>query len=123
MATYPKQLQLPTPSKSGLRVCSDWADKGAFSDGFTPPADETVNDVLHQLAGVIDNWLPGDTERRRRRFQPFDTSFGDVVIYPASVAITGGKTVTECINDLRSAWDTYALRGDRQTGLASSVDS
>ena len=130
MATYPKQLQLFSATsvagagdiKSGTRA---QGDTPVYSPGFTPPVDVTVNGVL----AVISDTLYGidltgitNTIRTRPRFQQFDTSFGDVVIYPGTVAVTGGKTANEMITDLRTAWDTYTLRGANQTGLASSTE-
>lgn len=123
MSTLPYQLTLPTPGLAGLRNSDSWAAKLVYSDGFTPPSAETVNDVLFQLQGVFYGTLPLEYGRTDRRFRVFDTSFGEVEIYPAGVALTGGKTYRQVIDDLRTAWDTYTLRGATQTGLASSVDN
>ena len=123
MATLPDQLKLPTPGLTGLRNSNDWAAQGVYSDGFTPPSAETVNDVLFQCQGVFYNTLPLEYPRTDKRFRLFDTSFGDVVIYPAGVPITGGKTYRQVVDDLRAAWATYTLRGDARTGLATSVDN
>ena len=123
MSTLPYQLTLPTPGLAGLRNSDSWAAKGVYSDGFTPPSAETVNDVLFQCHGVFFNVLPGEYPRTDRRFRLFDTSFGDVEIYPAGTPITGGKTYRQVIDDLRAAWETYTLRGAAQTGLATSVDN
>ena len=74
-------------------------------------------------AKVCFNTLPLEYPRTDKRFRLFDTSFGDVVIYPAGVPITGGKTYRQVVDDLRAAWATYTLRGDARTGLATSVDN
>ena len=131
MASYPKQLQLYSSTsvagagdiKAGNRALGDTP---IYSDGFTPPIDVTVNGVLAVISDTLYGIdLTGITNniRTRPRFQEFDTTFGDVVVYTGGVAVTGGKTTNEMITDLRTAWDTYTLRGTRQTGLASSVDS
>ena len=63
MATLPHQLKLPTPGLAGLRNSTDWAARQIYSDGFTPPSAETVNDVLHQCQGVFFDVLPFEYPR------------------------------------------------------------
>lgn len=121
MALYPKQLQLLDES-TGYR--KSYGETIIYSDGFTPPSDITVNSVIFAIDSTIYGVdLTGITGsiRTRDRYRPFTGSFGDVVVFPGSVAITGDQAANELIEVLRVLWDIENPRTVNKTGKATSV--
>ena len=130
MATYPKQLALydehyigaSSPIKSNAH-----GNRVVYSNGFTPPVDVTVNDLL----AVIDDTLYGidltgitHNKRTRPRNRKFDTTFGETVVYPGGVAMTGDTRANEMIEVMRVLYDIDRSRGTQaspKTGYATSV--
>ena len=122
MTFYPCQLQqwdtLADNISEPVR-----GDSLVIALAYNPPTYLTVNKLLDLMH---DTLYPTFTNRTRRvdRFRRFDTSFGDVVIYPSGTAIAAGKTYRQIVTALRAAWKTYASRGTAsspKTGLATSV--
>ena len=128
MATYPKQLQFfeagPVPGAAGDKIGSPAVgDIEIYSDGFTPGAPVTVNGMLAVLSDTIYGIdLTGITNniRTRPRFQKFDTSFGDVVVFPVA-PVSGPQYANEIIAIMRVLYDIDRTRDENQTGYATSV--
>ena len=123
---YPKQLQLIDERSSIRKGNRGLGDQVIYSNGFTPPADVTVNDLL----GVINNLLYGidlsgatNSRRTRDRYRAFDTPFGDTVVYPGGVAMTSAQTANEMIEILRVLWDINRAVTNNGIGYATSVQA
>lgn len=129
MSNYPKQLQLypahPYTGTPGNRIRENApGDRVIISDGFTPPSDLTVNDIIYDISvnlyGIdITGITHGKRTRPEGRF--FKDDFGDVVVFPASTPISGAKTVNELIDILRVLWDIEHTVAPNRIGKASSV--
>lgn len=126
MSNYPKQLQLFDANYIGGDIGPGAGNKVIYSNGFTPPADVTVNILL----SVIDNEIYGidlsgitHNERTKPRARKFDTSFGDTVVFPGSVAITGDQATNELIEVMRVLWDIDRAVTNNSIGYATSVDN
>ena len=125
---YPKQLQnfdavslASGPGGSKIRENS-FGNKVVLTNGLLPVTDYTVNVLLRFLEEDYTGYITTiDHVRREDRFTPFDTSFGDVVVFPNNVAIVGDKAAQELIDIMRVLYDTDRTRGDAQTGYATSV--
>lgn len=123
MALYPKQLQLLDES-TGYR--KGYGETLVYSNGFTPPTAITVNDVIRAIdASIYGIDLTGitGTIRTRDRYRQFTGSFGDVVVFPGSVAISGNQAANELIEVLRVLWDIANPRTVNKTGKATSVQN
>ena len=130
MATYPKQLALldqhyigaSSPIKGNAP-----GDRVIYSNGFTPPTDVTVNDLLAVISDTLHGIdLTGITNnvRTRDRFRKFDTSFGETVVYPGGVAMVADQSANEMIEIMRVLYDIDRSRGTQaspKTGYATSV--
>jgi len=128
MAIYPKQLQqfdpvslASGPGGSKIRDTS-FANSVVLSDGNTVLEPYTVNimirfleeDYYKEYVTTIDH------VRREPRFQPFDTSFGDVVVFPPG-AISGDKSAGEIIDIMRVLWDIDRTVTPNSIGYATST--
>ena len=131
MAIYPKQLQLyPANSYAGtvgnrIRESSS-GDRVVITDGFTPPSDMTVNSLIYDIGSVLYGVdLTGITYgvRTRPRDRLFKSSFGDIVVFPASTPISGNKTANELISIMRVLWDADRLVAFDGIGYATSVQN
>ena len=123
---YPKQLQLIDERSSIRKGSRALGDQVVYSNGFTPPADVTVNDllaVINALLYGID--LTGITNniRTRDRYRAFDTPFGDTVVYPGGVAMTSDQYANEMIEILRVLWDIDRTVTNNGIGYATSVQA
>jgi hypothetical protein len=126
MATYPKQLQLIDSPSSIRGGTYGLGSSTVYSNGFTPPGDVTVNDLL----AVIQDTLYGidlsgatNEKRTRDRYRHFDTSFGDTVVYPGGVAVTSDQAANEMIDIMRVLWDIDRAVTNNSIGYATSVDN
>lgn len=130
MSIYPKQLQnfdtvsvASGPGGSKIRETS-FGNTVVLTNGITPVADYTVNTLLRFLEEDYTGYITTiDYTKSEDRFRPFDTSFGDTVVFPNGVAIVGDKPAQELIDIMRVLWDNERTKGANQTGLATSVDN
>ena len=129
MAIYPKQLQLFTPvsiatGPGGSKVRdTSFGDYVVFPNGFSVLGDYTVNTVLRFLEEDYTGYLTTINDTRREpRFRPFDTSFGDVVVFADGSTITGNQFANELIAILRTLWDIERRVAPNRIGLATSVE-
>jgi hypothetical protein len=130
MSLYPKQLQFYTenseavgPGNTRVRNAAP-GELGVISDGYTPSVNITVNALLFDIGTSVNGLdLTGATYSKRTRpeHRPFDSAFGQKVIFPQGVAITGTRTVNELIAILRAEYDIYRAKTATKTGLATSV--
>lgn len=123
MALYPKQLQLLDES-TGYR--KSYGETIIYSNGFVPTSDITVNGVIYAIDATINGIdITGITGniRTRDRYRKFTSDFGDVVVFPGSVAITGDQAANELIEILRVLWDIENPRTVNKTGKATSVQN
>ena len=129
MATYPKQLQqfdtrswATTPGNTQIRDTS-FGDKVVLNDGLTVIGGYTVNQVIRFLEEDYTGYTTTiDHTKREPRFQPFDTPFGDVEVFPAG-NITGDQTAGELIEVMRVLWDIDRAVSDNSFGYATSVQT
>jgi hypothetical protein len=130
MAIYPKQLQFYTensiargPDDSQVRDAAP-GERTIISDGFTPPGDLTVNDILFDISvNLYGLDASGITfgKRTRPEHRPFKDDFGQEVVFPAATPISGAKTVNELIAILRVLWKNARKVGADGFGHATSV--
>ena len=121
MAIYPKQLQFYDES-TDFRIGR--GEQIIYSNGFTPPQNITVNDVILAIdAAIYGIDLSGVTGyvRSRPRIRQFDTSFGDTVVFPGGVALTSDQAANELIAICRVLYSIDRVRDESVTGYASSV--
>lgn len=132
MSIYPKQLQYydwdSQASSSVGKAPNVRKGRGThpvYPDGFVPPSNVTVNElvsfVIPSTIYGVDLTGASGFIRTRPEHRQFDGSFGDTVVFPASVAITGGKVVNEIIDILRLLYDQNRARTSTRTGYATSV--
>lgn len=128
MTVYPKQLQhfdtrsyATTPGNTQIRDTS-FGDSVVLSDGNTVLTDYTVNTMIRFLEeDYYKQYITTiDHVRSEPRFQPFDTSFGDVVVYPTGV-ISGDQAAGEIIDIMRVLWDIDRKVTDNSIGYATSI--
>ena len=127
---YPKQLQqfdqvseATGPGGSKIRDTS-FSDVVVLGDGSTVVVDYTVNTVLRFLEeDYYKHYITTiDHVRREPRFQPFDTPFGDVVVFPAGT-ITGDQAAGELIEIMRVLWDIDRAVTNNSIGYATSTQN
>lgn len=114
---YPKQLQ-QFDDDAAFRVGR--VNEPVMSAG-TIATDTTVNDVL----GILELHFSKDTlswSRTRPRFQHFDTSFGDTVVFTNGQVITE-QVAGELIEVLRILWDIDRAVTDNSIGYATSTQN
>lgn len=128
MAIYPKQLQLFTPvsiatGPGGSKVRdTSFGDYVVFPNGFSVLGDYTVNTVLRFLEEDYTGYLTTINDTRREpRFRPFDTSFGDVVVFASGSTINGDQVANELIEILRVLYDIERTVTNNRIGFATSV--
>lgn len=132
MANYPKQLQFYTensiargPGDSQVRDAAP-GERPVISDGFNPPGDLTVNDIIFDISSIIygiDLSSITFEKRTRPEHRLFKDGFGQVVVFPGSTPISGAKSVNELIAILRVLWDIQHAVTDNSIGLATSVQN
>lgn len=128
MAILPKQLQpfdetvIPVPAGGQIGGPS-FGDRVVLSAGITPVADYTVNTMIRFLEEDYNtNYITTiDHVRQEPRFRPFDTDFGDVVVYPSGVQITVDQSAGEIIDIMRVLWGIDREVTDNSFGYASST--
>ena len=128
MAIYPKQLQLFTPvsiatGPGGSKVRdTSFGDYVVFPNGFSVLGDYTVNTVLRFLEEDYTGYITTINDTRREpRFRPFDTSFGDVVVFASGSTINGDQVANELIEILRVLYDIERTVTNNRIGFATSV--
>jgi len=130
MAIYPKQLQhfdtvsfASGPGGSKIRDTS-FDNKVVLTDGSTVISPYTVNTIIRFIEeDYYSEYVTTiDHVRSEPRFQPFDTSFGDVVVFPAG-PITGDQAVGEIIDIMRVLWDIDRTVSSNSIGYATSVQN
>lgn len=130
MAIYPKQLQhfdkrsfATTAGGPQIRDTS-FGDVVILSDGATVIADCTVNTMIRSLEeAYYKNYTTTiDHVRSEPWFQPFDTTFGDVVVFPAGT-ISGDKSAGEIIDIMRVLWENDRRVSFNGIGYATSVQN
>lgn len=128
MGYIPPQLQKFTdvsiasgPGGSKVRNYS-FGDHVVISAGETPVVDYTVNVLLRFLKEDFHGMVSaiGDT-KSDERFRPFDSDFGDEVVFPNGVLINTNQVANEIIEIFRVLWKNRATRAGNRTGKATSV--
>ena len=129
MAIYPKQLQFFTPvsvatGPGGSKVRDvSFGDHVVLNNGASVSGDYTVNKLLRFIEEDYTNYLTTINHTRREpRFKPFDTPFGDVVVFGSGSTISGDQVANELIEILRVLWDIDRAVAPNQIGLAASVE-
>ncbi|MBT5286035.1 MAG: hypothetical protein HOL29_08735 [Euryarchaeota archaeon] len=120
--SYPKQLQLfdKTVINSNIGTPS-FGDKVVLGDGSTVVAPYTVNMIIRFLEEDYTGYLTTvDHVRHEPRFRPFDTAFGDVVVF-APGTISGDQAANELIEVMRVLWDIDRAVSPNSIGHATSV--
>lgn len=128
MSVYPKQLQkfdqvsyATGPGGSKVRSTS-FESHVVLTNGLTPVMDYTVNALLRFIEEDYTNYITTiDYTKSEDRFRPFDTSFGDTVVFPSGVALVGDKPAGELIDIMRVLYDNERTKDANRTGLATSV--
>ena len=124
MAIYPKQLQPFDTNYIRGDIKGRTGNKVIYTKGFTPASNVTVNDLLAVLNDTIyDIDFTGITNgiRTRARFRHFDSSFGDVVVYPGGVAMPANQFANEMIEILRVLYGLDHTVSGNRIGHAKSV--
>ena len=130
MAIYPKQLQqfdpvslASGPGGSKIRDTS-FANSVILTDGSTVLEAYTVNTMIRFLEeDYYKKYVTTiDHVRSEPRFQPFDTSFGDVVVFPPGF-ISGDKSAGEIIAIMRVLWENDRRVAFDGIGYATSVQN
>jgi hypothetical protein len=122
--SYPKQLQLfdETVINSDIGTPS-FGDKVVLGDGWSVLEPYTVNIVLRFLEEDYTGYLTTiDHVRHEPRFRPFDTAFGDVVVFPAG-SISGDQSANELIEVMRVLWNIDRAVSPDSIGYATSVQN
>jgi hypothetical protein len=122
--SYPKQLQLfdKTVINSDIGTPS-FGDKVVLGDGWSVLEPYTVNIVLRFLEEDYTGYSTTiDHVRRAPRFRPFDTAFGDVVVF-APGSIPGDQAANELIEVMRVLWDIDRAVSPNSIGYATSVQN
>ncbi len=127
MAILPKQLQqfddtvIPAPTGGQIGGPS-FGDHVVLASGITPVSNYTVNMVIRFMEEDYTQYITTiDHVRHAPRFRPFDTSFGDVVVYPSGVQITVDQVANEIIDIMRVLWDIDRDVTANSFGYASST--
>ncbi len=123
MAIYPKQLQLFDKNVIGGDIGTpSFGDHVVLTDGMTPLGGYTVNRLIRFIEEDFTGYVTTiDHVRHEPRFRPFDTAFGDVVVYPESTPIVGDKPANELIAIFRVLWDIHHEVTNNSFGYATSV--
>ncbi len=121
MATYPKQLQLFDKNVIGGNIGTpSFADTDVLAADVAGPI--TVNQVIRHIEEKFTGYSSTATHvRREPRFRPFDTSFGDVVVFPGVPGNSQGAN--ELIEKMRVLWDTDRAVTNNSIGYATSVQN
>jgi hypothetical protein len=122
--SYPKQLQLfdKTVINSNIGTPS-FGDKVVLSDGSPVVAPFTVNMIIRFIEEDYTGYITTvDHVRHEPRFRPFDTAFGDVVVF-APGTISGDQAANELIEVIRVLWDIDRAVTPNSIGYATSVQS
>ena len=129
MAIYPKQLQFFTPASDatgpgGSKVRNtSFGDHVVFPAGTPVASNITVNKLLRFIEEDYTGYLTTiEHTRRESRFKPFDTPFGDTVVFPSGTPIGSEKPANELIAILRIEWDNERKVAPNRIGLATSVE-
>ena len=120
--SYPKQLQLfdKTVISSDIGTPS-FGDKVVLSDGATVITPYTVNIIIRFIEEDFTGYITTvDHVRHEPRFRPFDTAFGDVVVFPVGT-ISGNQAANELIEVIRVLWDIDRAVTPNSIGYATSV--
>ena len=130
MSLLPKQLQKFTDTSiatgpGGTKVRNySFGDHVVLNDGLVPVTDYTVNTLLRFMEEDYTEYVTTiDYTKSEDRFRPFDGDFGDEVVFPSGVAISGDQVVNEIIEILRVLWEIRATRTVNKTGKATSVQN
>ena len=125
MSIYPKQLQLFDKNVIGGDIGTpSFGDTVVLSAAVTPISDYTVNTIIRFLEEDYTGYITTlDHVRHEPRFRPFDTSFGDVVVFPSGVAIGTDQAANELIEVMRILWDIDRAVSNNSIGYATSVDN
>ncbi|AET72510.1 hypothetical protein SXGG_00010 [Synechococcus phage S-CBP42] len=126
MCNYPEQLQYYTrPSVASHSTDPKIRDTKVNGNEVVKAAgavsgDINVNDLLHLIGQKLYGTALSSV-RCAPRVRPFDTSFGNVVVYANAVDLAVDVTVNGAILELRKKWDEYRKVDTRRIGLATSV--
>lgn len=124
MSVYPKQLQLfdETVINSDIGTPS-FGDRVVLSNGETVITPYTVNLIIRFLEEDYTGYATTiDHVRHAPRFRPFDTSFGDVVVF-APGPISSDQVANELILIMRVLWDFDRAVTFDSMGYATSVQN
>lgn len=119
MATYPKQLQLFDRNVTGGYAGTVWFAGSGVLAGNTP-GPITVNQAIRHIEQKYTGYTStAEHVRREPRFRPFDTPFGDVVVFADSPGSSQGAN--QLIEVMRNLWDTDRAVTNNSIGYATSV--
>lgn len=124
MSAYPKQLQLFDKNMiAGDIGTPSFGDYVTLGDGSTVVVPYTVNMIIRFIEEDYTKYVTTvDHVRHEPRFRPFDTSFGDVVVFPVG-NITGDQAANELIEVMRVLWDIDRAVSSNSIGYATSVQN
>jgi len=127
MTLYPEQLQYYTqpslasgPGGSKVKGPSNGTEVVKASGPVT--GDINVNDLLHLIGQKLYGTSLGSV-RNFNRVRPFDTDFGNVVVYAQDTSLAENVTVNGAIFELRGKWDAYRKVDTHRMGLATSTSN
>jgi hypothetical protein len=119
---FPKQLQLFDKNVIGGDIGTpSFGDKLILGDGYTVLTPYTVNMIIRFLEEAYTGYITTvDHVRHEPRFRPFDTAFGDVVVF-APGTISGDQAADELIEVMRVLWAIDRAVSPNSIGYATSV--
>lgn len=126
MTLYPEQLQYysrPSVASHGTepRVRDNTVNGNKVVKASGPvTGDINVNDLLHLIGQRLYGTSLAST-RSFNRVRPFDTAFGNVVVYAQDSTLAEDVTVNGAIFELRKKWADYHKVDKHRIGLATSV--
>ncbi len=123
MVIYPKQLQLFDKNVIGGDIGTpSFGDKVILTDGVVPAGGYTVNRLIRFIEEDFTGYITTiDHVRHEPRFRPFDTSFGDVVVFPGGEAVSGDQPANVLIGLFRNLWSNDRKVTNNRIGYATSV--
>jgi hypothetical protein len=119
--SYPKQLQLFDKNVINSDIGTpSFGDTVVLSGGAVGPT--TVNQVIRYIEETFTGYLTTiDHVRHEPRFRPFDTAFGDVVVFSGTPGTD--QAANELIEVMRVLWDIDRAVSPNSIGYATSVQN
>lgn len=130
MAIYPKQLQKfvdvsLASGPGGTKVRENtFGDHVVLGNGSTVVGDYTVNKILRFIEEDYYGYITTiDHTKHAERFRPFDTDFGDKVVFANGTVLNADQVANELIEVMRVLYDIDRARGANNTGKATSIQA